>query len=55
MQYYFDKRIIVHVRRVKPLNEMKVRILTYISNLDKTTDAGNEIDTAVPRIKEVLG
>ena len=55
MQCVFDKSIIVHVRRVKPLNEMKVRILTYISNLDKTTDAGNEIDTAVPRIKKSLG
>lgn len=53
MQYIFDKSIIVHVRRVKPLNEIKVRILTCISNLDKTTDAGNEVDTAVPRIKKL--
>jgi len=51
LQCVFDKSIIVHVRRVKPLNEIKVRILTCISNLDKTTDAGHEVDTAVPRIK----
>ena len=47
----FNKSIIITVHRVKPVNEIKVRILTYISNLDKTTDAGNEVDTAVPRIK----
>jgi len=35
------------------VNEIKVRILTYISNLDKTTDAGNEVDTAVPRNKKL--
>ena len=34
------------------MNEIQVRILTYISNLDKTTDAGNEVDTAVLGIKK---
>ena len=51
MHFILHKSIIILVHRVKPVNEIQVRILTYISNLDKTTDAGNEVDTAVPRIK----
>ena len=33
------------------MDEIKVTIVTYISNLDKTIDAGNEVDTAVPKLK----
>ena len=51
MHFIFYKSIIIIVHQVKLVNEIQVRILTYISNLDKTTDAGNEVDTAVPRIK----
>jgi hypothetical protein len=35
------------------LDEIKVTIVTSISNLGKTIDAGNEVDTAVPEIKEL--
>ena len=55
MHFIFHKSIIILVHQVKLVNEIQVRILTYISNLDKTTDAGNEVDTAVPRIKKSLG
>ena len=33
------------------MDEIKVTIVTCISNLGKTTDAGNEVDTAVPKLK----
>lgn len=33
------------------MDEIKVTIVTYISNLGKSIDAGNEVDTAVPRLK----
>jgi hypothetical protein len=35
------------------LDEIKVTIVTYISNLDKSIDAGNEVDTAVPMLKSL--
>jgi hypothetical protein len=33
------------------LNEIKVTIVTCISNLGKSIDAGNEVDTAVLKLK----
>jgi hypothetical protein len=35
------------------LDEIKVTIVTCISNLGKTIDAGNEVDTAVPVLKSL--
>ena len=35
------------------MDEIKVTIVTYISNLGKTIDAGNEVDTAVIEIKSL--
>jgi hypothetical protein len=35
------------------LDEIKVTIVTCISNLGKSIDAGNEVDTAVPKLKSV--
>ena len=33
------------------MDEIKVTIVTCISNLGKSIDAGNEVDTAFPRLK----
>ena len=33
------------------MDEIKVTIVTCISNLGKTADAGNEVDTAVLELK----
>ena len=33
------------------MDEIKVTIVTCISNLGKTADAGNEVDTAFPKLK----
>ena len=35
------------------MDEIKVTIVTYISNLGKTIDAGNEVDTAVSKLKSL--
>ena len=35
------------------MDEIKVTIVTCISNLGKTTDAGNEVDTAFPSLKRL--
>ncbi len=35
------------------MNEIKVTIVTYISNLGKSIDAGNEVDTAVLSLKSL--
>ena len=35
------------------MDEIKVTIVTYISNLGKSIDAGNEVNTAVPELKSL--
>ena len=35
------------------MDEIKVTIVTCISNLGKSIDAGNEVDTAVPMLKSL--
>ena len=35
------------------MDEIKVTIVTCISNLGKPIDAGNEVDTAVPKLKSL--
>ncbi len=45
------RRKIDNIQARKDMDEIKVTIVTYISNLDKTIDAGNEVDTAVPKLK----
>ncbi len=33
------------------MDEIQITIVIYISNLGKSIDAGNEVDTAVPGLK----
>ena len=51
LTYFFKRSILYYSKRETGWNEIKVTIVTCISNLGKTIDARNEVDTAVPKLK----